>query len=98
MTSLRPFLGFLLFAIAFVGLLTAVVRLAQLGVRGKIPYSRAIGLTCIFVGAVLLVWWFITRGEVEQRLVQPLILPSPVEVLKSFGPLHFEQGLVLSVI
>jgi NitT/TauT family transport system permease protein len=42
------------------------------------------------------VWWFVTRGEPGERLVQPLILPNPIEVLKSFGPLHFEQGLVRS--
>src|SRR5262245_54061411 len=98
MTAIRPFLGFLLFAVAFVTVLTVVVRLAGLGVRAKIPYARTIGLTSVFVGAVLLVWWFVTRGQFEQRIVQPLILPSPLEVLKSFRTLHFEQGLVLSVI
>jgi len=41
-------------------------------------------------------WWFLTRGAVNERIVQPLILPNPIEVLKSFGPLHFEQGLVRS--
>ena len=98
MSAIRPFLSFLLFAVAFVTVLTLVVRLAKLHVRAKVPYSRAIGLTSLFVGLVLLVWWFITRGELEERLVQPLILPSPLEVLKSFRPLHFEQGLVLSII
>jgi NitT/TauT family transport system permease protein len=30
--------------------------------------------------------------------VQQLILPSPLEVLKAFGPLHTEQGLVRSIL
>ena len=30
--------------------------------------------------------------------MQPLILPSPLEVLQSFAPLHFEQGLVRSAL
>ena len=50
----------------------------------------------LFVGILLLIWWILTRGEMGERIVQPLILPSPLEVLKAFGPLHFEQGLVRS--
>jgi NitT/TauT family transport system permease protein len=45
---------------------------------------------------LLVVWWVATRGAPAERLVQPLILPSPMEVLQSFKPLHLEQGLVRS--
>ncbi|HZR16661.1 MAG TPA: ABC transporter permease subunit [Verrucomicrobiae bacterium] len=93
-----PGLGFLIFALAFIGLLTLVVRLARLRVRGELSRPKALGLTAIFVGVVLLAWWFVTRGEPSQRMVQPLILPNPIEVLKSFVPLHTEQGLVRSAI
>ena len=89
-------LGFLVFALAFVILLTLVVRLTRLRVRAELDYSRALGLTALFVGLVLVVWWFLTRGQVGARMVQPLILPSPMEVLRSFVPLHLEQGLVRS--
>jgi NitT/TauT family transport system permease protein len=89
-------LGFLIFALAFVTILTVVVRAAGLNVRGVFPYSSALGLTALFVGVLLLVWWGVTRGESGDRLVQALILPSPREVLQAFGPLHFEQGLVRS--
>jgi hypothetical protein len=98
MTDLRPLLGFLAFALVFGTLLTLVVRLARLHVRGELDYSRALGLTALFVGVVLVVWWFLTRGQIGERIVQPLILPSPMEVLRSFVPLHVEQGLVRSVI
>ena len=98
MTAIRPFLGFLVFAVAFVAVLTLVVRLAKLNVRAKIPYSDAMGLTAVFVAVVLIVWWFLTTGITEKRIVQPLILPSPLEVLASFKPLHFEQGLIRSII
>jgi NitT/TauT family transport system permease protein len=91
-------LGFLIFALAFVAVLTLIVRLAKLHVRSRLQYSRAIGLTCLFVGLVLFVWWILTRGEPSERIVQPLILPSPIEVLRSFVPLHFERGLVRSAI
>ncbi len=91
-------LGFPIFALAFVALLTVVVRVARLRVRGRLNYTRGLGLTAIFVGVVLLIWWILTRGETGHRIVQPLILPSPLEVLKAFGPLHFEQGLVRSAL
>ena len=98
MTAIRPFLGFLIFAVTFVAGLTLVVRLTRLNVRAKIPYSKAIGLTTVFVAVILVVWWFLTTGTTEKRIIQPLILPSPVEVLTSFKPLHFEQGLIRSII
>jgi len=91
-------LGFLIFALAFVTILTLVVRLAKLHVRGKLPYSKALALTASFVGIILVVWWFLTRGEPSQRIVQSLILPSPMEELRSFAPLHFERGLVRSAL
>src|SRR5580765_7930016 len=91
-------LAFLAFAIAFVVMLTLIVRLGKLHVRGKLAYAKGIGVTAMFVGAVLLVWWFLTRGTQAERIVQPLILPSPMEVLRAFGPLHFERGLVRSAL
>jgi NitT/TauT family transport system permease protein len=88
--------GFFIFALVFVLTLTFVVRLTRLHVRGQLPYSKGLGLTAVFLGVVLLVWWFVTRGEPGERMVQALILPSPMEVLRSFVPLHMEQGLVRS--
>ncbi len=95
---MHEFGRFLIAAVVFVGLLTLVVRLARLRVHGALPSSRALGLTALFVAVVLGVWWLVTRGESAQRLVQALILPSPLEVLKSFVPLHLEQGLVRSAL
>jgi NitT/TauT family transport system permease protein len=89
--------GFLIFALAFVIALTAVVRLTRLRVRADLAYTRVVGLTVLMVGLVLVVWWFITRGEPGERIVQSLILPSPIEVMKAFVPLHVEQGLVRSI-
>ena len=88
-------LGFFLFAVAFVGLLTAIVRLADLGVRKSIPRRNELLLAGLFVALVLVVWWFLTRGErFEDRLVNVTILPSPMEVLRAFVPLHMDQALV----
>ena len=89
--------GFFIFAIAFVTLLTLVVRLGKLNVRHDLPETNELGLTALFIGLLLLAWWFVTQGAtVEQRIIAPLILPSPLEVLQAFPKLHFEQGLVRS--
>ena len=90
------FLRFLIFALIFVAALTLVVRLAQLHVHAELSYARMIGLTALFIGIVLVGWWVVTRGVPEKRIVQSLILPSPMEVLQAFKPLHLEQGLVRS--
>lgn len=91
--------GFLIFAITFVTLLTLVVRLCQLRVRQELPETKSLGLTIGFVALLLAAWWFVTRGAtVEQRILPPLILPSPMEVLHAFPVLHFEQGLVRSAL
>jgi NitT/TauT family transport system permease protein len=88
-------LGFFLFALLFVGLLTVLVRLSGLGVRHELPRRDELLLAGLFVGLVLVAWWFLTRGErFEDRLVNVTILPSPPEMLKAFGPLHLEQALV----
>lgn len=89
--------GFFIFAVIFVTLLTAVVRFGGLNVRKSLPQVRGLALTAAFVGVMMLAWWFVTRGErMEDRIVMPLILPSPVEVLLAFPRLHFEQALVRS--
>jgi NitT/TauT family transport system permease protein len=95
---MSEFFRFLIFAVAFVGVLTLVVRLSRLRVRGGLSYAQMMGFTAAFVGIVLAAWWVVTRGDVDHRMVQSLILPSPMEVLRSFKPLHMEQGLVRSAL
>ena len=50
------------------------------------------------MGLVLLVWWILTRGGgPEQRLISPVILPSPAEVVRSFPSLLKDRALVESI-
>ena len=93
---MSEFFRFLTFAVAFVGVLTLVVRLTRLRVHASLSYAQMMGFTAAFVGIVVATWWVVTRGDVDHRMVQSLILPSPMEVLSSFKPLHLEQGLVRS--
>ncbi|MDB6066875.1 MAG: hypothetical protein JWR26_3083 [Pedosphaera sp.] len=90
---------FFIYSVVFAIVLTLVVRLLGLRVRRELPESKALGLTLGFVGLLLAGWWFATHGKtVEDRMLAPLILPSPQEVVQAFPPLHFEQGLVRSAV
>jgi ABC-type nitrate/sulfonate/bicarbonate transport system permease component len=47
---------------------------------------------------VLLCWWFLTvGGEAESRIISPVILPSPAEVVSSASSLLTERALLKSV-
>lgn len=92
-------LNFFIVAVVFSVLLSAVVRFARLRVRVELPESKSLLLTTIFISLLLLTWWFVTRGDkIEDRILAPLILPSPMEVLRAFPKLHFEQELVRSAL
>jgi ABC-type nitrate/sulfonate/bicarbonate transport system permease component len=50
------------------------------------------------MGVVVLFWWLATTGLVsEDRLISPVILPSPAEVARSFPSLLYERALVQSI-
>ena len=50
------------------------------------------------VALLVVVWWIVTRGAVETRLVSPVVLPSPREVFASFPSLLNERALVQSIV
>jgi NitT/TauT family transport system permease protein len=50
------------------------------------------------IGVVVLLWWIATSGlGSEDRLISPVILPSPAEVIRSFPSLLNERALIQSV-
>jgi ABC-type nitrate/sulfonate/bicarbonate transport system permease component len=57
--------------------------------------KRAVGIAGV-AGAVL-IWFLLTLGSTpETRIVSPVVLPSPGEVLRSIPTLFTERGLVAS--
>ncbi len=52
-------------------------------IRRPTPRLLAWGLGAAYILLVLFAWWFVTRGAAEERIVSPVILPSPGEVLQS---------------
>ena len=50
------------------------------------------------VAVIVLFWWLATRGTgAESRLISPVILPSPGEVIRSFPSLLNDRGLLHSI-
>lgn len=92
-------LGFFAAVIGFSLLLTLIVRLSGFSVRKAVLPRTGLLLTLSFVAMLFFGWWFATAGNrVEDRILAPLILPSPSEVVHAFPKLHLEQGLARSVI
>jgi len=67
-------------------------------VREKIGRTGQLILGTIPILLLLVLWICLTRGEYEERIIPPLILPSPLEVLGSFGSLWFEAELSRSIV
>ncbi|MBI3830604.1 MAG: ABC transporter permease subunit [Planctomycetes bacterium] len=62
-----------------------------LEIRGKAPKKAAVLFGLVPVLLLLLIWWFITAGDAEERVISPLILPSPHEVVASVPELLHEN-------
>jgi ABC-type nitrate/sulfonate/bicarbonate transport system permease component len=57
---------------------------------------RLVGVGAL--GVILLLWWLATTGlGSEDRLISPVILPSPAEVVRSFPSLLRERALLQSI-
>jgi ABC-type nitrate/sulfonate/bicarbonate transport system permease component len=56
--------------------------------RAEPPAHLRAALGLSMVGLVLLLWWLVTRGEAEFRIISPARLPSPGEVVGEIGSLR----------
>ncbi len=68
-------------------------------IRGTVRRRTALLLGLVPLGLLVLVWWLATLGdEPESRLVSPVILPSPGEVVSSLPSLWFDRALMRSIL
>lgn len=80
------------------------VRISKKHFQGWLAIREQIGLVQkIIFGAVpvitlLVLWYLLTLGSAEARIISPLILPSPFEVIISFPSLWFDAELSRSII
>jgi ABC-type nitrate/sulfonate/bicarbonate transport system permease component len=73
--------------------------IAFLRIREQIPSWLVWVLGVIPILVLLGIWYLITAGaEAEQRMISPTILPSPLEVVRSFGSLWFDRALMRNLL
>ena len=70
-----------------------------LRIREGIPDWMSVLLGLLPIIALLGAWLFVTWSpRAEDRIISPTILPSPIEVLKSFPSLWFERALMRNLL
>lgn len=62
--------------------------------RKEIAIWEIVLMAFLCVALCLGIWWYLTRGETgEERILSPVVLPSPAETFRSFHSLWFEREL-----
>jgi NitT/TauT family transport system permease protein len=69
-----------------------------LKIREELKSVQRITLGIVPIIMIFVIWVLLTMGEVEYRVLSPLILPAPLDVLKSLHDLWFKAGLSRSII
>ena len=69
-------------------------------IRGSASVGTSIILGAIPLLIILGIWWYLTRGAVEERVISPVTLPSPMEVVQAVPSLitrgHLVEGILAS--
>ncbi len=62
--------------------------------RSAVPRWQAVlfGALCVLLCGGL--WWFVTRGEAESRILGPTVLPSPAETFTTLPGLWLDRALL----
>jgi ABC-type nitrate/sulfonate/bicarbonate transport system permease component len=69
-----------------------------LTIRDVPGYAEQVAFGTASIAFVLLVWWLLTRGEGDERIVDVYTLPSLRDTLASFRSLWFDRELSLSAL
>jgi NitT/TauT family transport system permease protein len=64
--------------------------------RADPPFPIRVAIGAGLIALVVLVWWFVTRGDAISAIVSPSKLPSPGAVIRSFGSLgdNLSDGII----
>jgi ABC-type nitrate/sulfonate/bicarbonate transport system permease component len=67
--------------------------------RADPPEPIRIAIGAALIAVILLVWWFVTRGDAISAIVSPSRLPSPGAVTRSFGSLggNLSDGIIATL-
>lgn len=69
-----------------------------LALRQDIPQWQALLYGALCIVLCVGVWWFVTRGESEQRILSYTVLPSPGETFAAFSSLWFDRALTRNTV
>jgi NitT/TauT family transport system permease protein len=69
-----------------------------LALRRELSLTGTTLLGALCIALCLLLWWFVTAGEPEERILSYHKLPSPAETFESFPSLWFERELTRNTI
>jgi NitT/TauT family transport system permease protein len=64
-----------------------------LAIRKEAPYWQVIVCSLLCMATCYGLWWFLTRGTPELRIISNSVLPSPEETFGSFRSLWFDRAL-----
>lgn len=65
--------------------------------RNPIPAWQAVGWSALCILICFFAWWLVTRGEAEERIIGPLMLPSPTETFDRFHRLWYDDRLAANI-
>jgi ABC-type nitrate/sulfonate/bicarbonate transport system permease component len=75
------------------------MKVFRFALRRGIPTWQAVLMAIIGVSACLSVWWFVTLGAPEERIISPVKgLSSPAETFASFPSLWFDRALTRNLL
>jgi NitT/TauT family transport system permease protein len=66
----------------------------RFALRREVPTWQAVVMGILCLASCLALWWFVTRGEPEERIISPLKgLSTPAETFATFRELWFDRAL-----
>ncbi|NUQ60847.1 MAG: ABC transporter permease subunit [Pirellulales bacterium] len=72
---------------------TVPPRESFLALRREVSLGQAIFLGALCIALIGTLWWFLTWGEPEERILSPGVFPSPAETFGDFPSLWFDNAL-----
>lgn len=77
----------------------SVRRLREIfAIRQEAPLWQTVAFSMLCLVVCYGLWWYLTRGPGEERILSYTVLPSPSETFSSFHSLWFDRGLTRNLL